>query len=697
MRIGLVLNVLNEEYQISVYNGVKKQCDELGIELVCFQLEGIQFSKESFAAKFPANSFFGIEGIILVSSSLTDGYKLKDKSQIDKLWPGIDVISLGLKIDGIPSLLIQTDSSMKLLIEHLVRVHNYQDFLFIGGYEYHNHSEERKYIFEKTLQVYKNWFPQIKYRIKHGDFSEIYGTQAMEDYYSENKKLPDAVVCANDNMAIGVLKFFRIASQNSLHCAVTGFDDIPQSKYMVPALTTVHQPLNESGVKAVDILKKVIDNESVEMESYIESNVVIRNSCGCKTNHHSIAINTKQVEEIQSNYMESEQLLRILSYMGQELIFCQNEETLRHILDNYLKQLEVENFYVYGFVNEIGDDQLEDVNNVLIHPIYVRANGVFQQNLYDEKALPLNTFMESLREKNLFNLKNKIVKFTNLGNQLLGGVIYEGDSQRLPFLCSICIYISQAMVRIKNFEQEIKRAEFLEQEVSKRTRELLEANNERMKVEAEVLRISEMERQRFSLDLHDDICQRLAGISMLCRSYSRMENGIDKNQIVELADLINDTLQRTRQYAHNSYPVELESLGLNDSISNLCNSFVLQTEIKCDYNWQIPENVLFSNTQKLNTFRIIQEALHNIQKHANASKVEVNLSFKDKRVCVEICDNGKGFVVTDNIKKGLGVSSMEYRANQINADFHIMENKPKGIKISFAFDVETDAKHFLIK
>lgn len=237
----------------------------------------------------------------------------------------------------------------------------------------------------------------------------------------------------------------------------------------------------------------------------------------------------------------------------------------------------------------------------------------------------------------------------------------------------------------------------MEQEVSKRTRELLEANNERMKVEAEVLRISEMERQRFSLDLHDDICQRLAGISMLCRSYSRMENGIDKNQIVELADLINDTLQRTRQYAHNSYPVELESLGLNDSISNLCNSFVLQTEIKCDYNWQIPENVLFSNTQKLNTFRIIQEALHNIQKHANASKVEVNLSFKDKRVCVEICDNGKGFVVTDNIKKGLGVSSMEYRANQINADFHIMENKPKGIKISFAFDVETDAKHFLIK
>ena len=120
----------------------------------------------------------------------------------------------------------------------------------------------------------------------------------------------------------------------------------------------------------------MIDNESVEMESYIESNVVIRNSCGCKTDHHSITINTKQVEEIQSNYMESEQLLRILSYMGQELIFCQNEETLRHIFDNYLKQVEVENFYVYGFVKEIGDDQLEDVNNVFMFGQMVCFNRI---------------------------------------------------------------------------------------------------------------------------------------------------------------------------------------------------------------------------------------------------------------------------------------------------------------------------------
>ena len=102
-----------------------------------------------------------------------------------------------------------------------------------------------------------------------------------------------------------------------------------------------------------------------------------------------------------------------------------------------------------------------------------------------------------------------------------------------------------------------------------------------MEVEGEVLRISEIERQRFSTDLHDDICQRLAGISMLCRSYSKNEEGAKKEEMEELAQLISQTLQTTRQYAHNSYPVELESLGLNRSINNLCNSFENTTGIKC--------------------------------------------------------------------------------------------------------------------
>ena len=225
------------------------------------------------------------------------------------------------------------------------------------------------------------------------------------------------------------------------------------------------------------------------------------------------------------------------------------------------------------------------------------------------------------------------------------------------------------------------------EEAERIRKELVEANNKRMAVEAEVLKISEIERQRFSNDLHDDICQRLAGISMLCRVYTNQEDPIKKEQMEELTQLIGETLQCTRQYAHNSYPVELESLGMNHSLSNLCNSFAAQSGIKCEYFWDVPDDCEMDKLKKLNIFRIIQEALHNIMKHAKAQVVKVDVVYKNKKIDVSVSDNGCGFDMSKLQKSGLGLNSMQYRANQIGADFDITPNKPTGTCIHISVGV----------
>ena len=119
--------------------------------------------------------------------------------------------------------------------------------------------------------------------------------------------------------------------------------------------------------------------------------------------------------------------------------------------------------------------------------------------------------------------------------------------------------------------------------------------------------------------------------------------------------MIGEILQTTRQYAHNSYPVELESLGMNHSLSNLCNSFAAQSGIKCNYEWGVPKGVHFDKTQKLNIFRIIQEALHNIMKHSKATNVEVSVKNEGKKTVIRIIDDGVGFVNnTEDAGKVLG-------------------------------------------
>ena len=307
----------------------------------------------------------------------------------------------------------------------------------------------------------------------------------------------------------------------------------------------------------------------------------------------------------------------------------------------------------------------------------------------NENKIPLGEFYKRFIKLDNSETVSIVFKYLTAGNEIIGCVLYDASHQILPYLSSIATNIAQDLIRIKAMEERKERSEYLEKEVSKRTKELVEANNKRMEVEAEVLRISEIERQRFSNDLHDDICQQLAGISMLCRSYSNQDKPIEREQMVELAQLIGETLQCTRQYAHNSYPVELESLGMNKSLSNLCNSFTNQSGIKCIYNWQPDDVVELNKMQKLNLFRIIQEALHNIMKHAQATEVNVNVRFSTSKIIVEIKDNGIGFDAKENkIKKGLGLNSMQYRANQIGASFKIKNLKPSGTCIQVTVDLQ---------
>jgi signal transduction histidine kinase len=165
---------------------------------------------------------------------------------------------------------------------------------------------------------------------------------------------------------------------------------------------------------------------------------------------------------------------------------------------------------------------------------------------------------------------------------------------------------------------------------------------------------------------------------MLCRSYSKNEEGAKKEEMEELAALISETLQTTRQYAHNSYPVELESLGLNKSINNLCNSFENTTGIKCEYVYKLKKEMELNNVQKLNIFRIIQEALHNISKHAKAQNARVSIVETSSNICINIIDDGIGINSSNKNKTGLGLNSMQYRANQIGASFKIKPNKTGG-------------------
>ena len=687
MRIGVVLNILDEEYQISVYKGIVQKAKELGVELVCFQQENSHITEDEPIARFPHKDYFDLDGIILITSVITGNAEFISKEDVERVWGKLPVISVGQKIQGVPSVLIETEDSMKQLVEHLILNHKYRKFLFISGAEDHPDAEVREHIFTKTMEAYRPWFSDLEYSLKRGYFTEVAAIRAMTEYMNETKKVPDVVVCANDNMAIGVYKYFKINCNDSdiKECAVTGFDDIPQARFEIPSLTTVHQPLNEIGAKSLELMKDLVSGKSVPEEVFIESRVVYRKSCGCKGSKDDFASDEAQFRAMQANYVQSETLLRMVSHIGQDLNYGETFGALKYVVRQNLNQLGLNNFCICRFSSE--KSKGAHAKNIPVDPLFVRRSGNECYEFDREMKMPLGQFYRRFYEIDPLAKPSMILKFLYAGNESIGCIFYEADENVLPYLSSIAINIAHGLNRITIAEERRKHSEYLEREVNERTKELVEANNRRMEVEAEILKISELERQRFSNDLHDDICQRLAGISMLCRSYSNQEEPVEKSQMVELAQLIGETLQTTRQYAHNSYPVELESLGMNHSLSNLCDSFMAQSGIKCDYEWGVRDDVKFDKTQKLNIFRIIQEALHNVLKHSKAHNVEVSVFTEGRKTVVRVIDDGVGFVNDKGGKeKGLGLNSMEYRANKIGASFVIKSNKPRGTCVQLSIN-----------
>ena len=667
MQIGLVLNILDEEYQISLYRGIKQRAEELGIQIVCFQEGNKTFVPDSFIGCFPRKDYFNLDGIILLTSVVFDNCMLTTKEDISRIWGNLPVVSVGQKIEGVPSLLIHTDDSIKEIMEHLVKDHQYKNFIYIGGTQTHHDSINREKLFIKHLKQAQSLDPKINYTIMHGSFTEQSAVQAMEEYFSKedsakNQNYPDVVVCANDNMAIGVYKYLNLTQKNTqLHkMAVTGFDDIPQGQFTIPPLTTVHQPLDKLGEEAVNMIFALAQGKTVPLEKSVESHVIYRESCGCKKTVADFETLRHSYEKMQSSYVISEQMLNITSHVGRDLNNDNSEEEFVSIIDYNISMLGVENFSILKFPEKIKTD--EPVSNKLlsVRPVYVKSNGkrVKQIPVNEDGLMSLGDFYEFISDPSTCSGNagtTLVLKYLNVGNDYIGCILYDAPAESLPYIILISVDIALTMNRIDANEKRKKYADHLE---------------------SEVLKISEIERQRFSNDLHDDICQRLAGISMLCRSYSKMDSPVEKSQMEELAGLVSDTLQRTRQYAHNSYPVDLENIGLEASLSNLCASFEQQSSIICKYEWDIPASIIFDKTQKLNIFRIVQEALHNVMKHSHAKNVSVSCVLKNNVIIVKICDDGIGISEEQKYNSGIGLNSMQYRANQIGAEFTCAALRP---------------------
>ncbi len=218
--------------------------------------------------------------------------------------------------------------------------------------------------------------------------------------------------------------------------------------------------------------------------------------------------------------------------------------------------------------------------------------------------------------------------------------------------------------------------------------ELEQAGQENSKLTHELMRIQESERARLARELHDDLGQYLTGIR--AQAFLLQQEIATPDVITSVGKQIStncDAMQTSfKQLIRDLHPVILEQLGLIEAVESMVNTWT--TAHGCEVELLVPDQIpTLPDEDQTHIYRIVQESLNNIARHAKASKVWVNLNVADNLLTLDVMDNGLGR--SDDSVPGLGLRSMQERARCMNGELVFNQSEACGSVVSLRIPVTT--------
>jgi len=207
----------------------------------------------------------------------------------------------------------------------------------------------------------------------------------------------------------------------------------------------------------------------------------------------------------------------------------------------------------------------------------------------------------------------------------------------------------------------------------------------------------EEERKRISVDLHDSVAQWLAAASYRAQTYSALISGHDNNdeaqsELAAMESTIDKSLKELRRVVTGLRPPALDELGLNHALRQSLED-LKGDGIVCQFT-EVGTPVRLPSSVEIAVYRLVQEALTNVRKHANANKVNLRLQFQADRLLVEVHDNGSGFDLSQTLGSAVsvghvGLLGMKQRVETLGGDIKIKTRKGTGTTISLSLPLQS--------
>jgi signal transduction histidine kinase len=258
----------------------------------------------------------------------------------------------------------------------------------------------------------------------------------------------------------------------------------------------------------------------------------------------------------------------------------------------------------------------------------------------------------------------------------------NGDNILVLLLLSMggafLLIVSFILMYVRNQNKMLKQREQLQYAQIAHQQELIQT----------VIASQETERKRIGQDLHDDVGTALSNLRMIIEmlDYSNAESlkAFTKN----CKNIIDKTINDVRHISHNLSPQGIELYGFMGAVEDLCD-FISQTgklQVNIVKPWDNLPRTLDA-TAEISLYRVIEELLNNTIKHAGASLVIIKFSIEDDRLIINYRDNGRGILLKESTKTGMGMRNIESRLGIIGAVFRMSNLESWGFNMQISMKI----------
>lgn len=331
-----------------VQEGLNRAALEEGVKLIYFASFSDGFSKKFYnqyikydegdivSFKLPDLSDF--DGLVVITAGFPEDYN----ERIERLLASIDIptVFLGGISNRYYNIVNNEKASFKVIVEHVVKVHGCKNIYHVAGKPENDFTHRRIEAFKEVLS--ENGIPCGEDRIYFGTLWRDCGDPALDYILDQCRKNgtdhPDAIICANDYSAIGVIDACRKRGlEVPGDVIVTGYDGIESAKIGTPSITTSEQPFTGVGRESIHVLQRIWNGENVEKKIYTKDNLLLNQSCGCVSMRNS---RSEEIRQVYNNKMDK------MEYLAQSttnmILSISNAATLEEAFEEIEKNAKVD-------------------------------------------------------------------------------------------------------------------------------------------------------------------------------------------------------------------------------------------------------------------------------------------------------------------------------------------------------------------